>query len=76
MQNFVEADPRKNQLTVNLEHSKMTTGDGTEYPFEIDPSDQQKLLRGIDAIELTLENINLIKEFEHKDKKLRPWVYF
>ncbi|HJL81946.1 MAG TPA: 3-isopropylmalate dehydratase small subunit [Gammaproteobacteria bacterium] len=76
LQNFVEADPRKNQLTVNLEHSKMTTGDGTEYPFEIDPSDQQKLLRGIDAIELTLENINLIKEFEHKDKKLRPWVYF
>ena len=76
LQNFVEADPRKNQLTVNLEHSKMTTGDGNEYPFEIDPSDQQKLLRGIDAIELTLENINLIKEFEHKDKKLRPWVYF
>jgi 3-isopropylmalate dehydratase small subunit len=54
----------------------MTTGDGTEYPFEIDPSDQQKLLRGIDAIELTLENINLIEAFEHKDKKLRPWVYF
>ena len=76
LQTFVELNPAVNQLIVDLRATTITAGSNTKYRFYIEPSNQQNLLQGIDAIESTLKLMPSIEAFEKNDNQIRPWVYF
>jgi len=61
------------QVDLNLKQIKTPYGD--ILPFAIDAWRRESLLKGLDSIELGLTYRDKIKEFQRKDKVLRPWVY-
>ena len=75
LQTFIELNPAVNQLTVDLKATTISTGSNIHYPFAIEPSDQQNLLQGLDAIGSTLKRMSSIEAFEENDNHRRPWVY-
>ncbi len=62
------------RMTVDLENQLITTSDGVEIAFEVDPFRKHCLLNGLDDIGLTLEKKPAIDEFEKKAAQERPWV--
>ena len=62
------------KLTVDLEAQKVTSPDGTEYSFEIDPTRKHNLLNGLDDIGQTLEKGAAIDSYETALAQSRPWV--
>ncbi len=62
------------RMTVDLEAQTVTTSDGVEIPFEVDPFRKHCLLNGLDDIGLTLEKKDAIDAFEEAAAQARPWV--
>ena len=62
------------RMTVDLEAQKITTSEGDEISFEVDPFRKRCLLEGLDDIGLTLEKAASIDAFEAQATELRPWV--
>ena len=62
------------RLAVDLEAQTITTSEGTEIAFEIDPFRKHCLLNGLDDIALTLEKAPAIEAYETKMAVQRPWV--
>ena len=58
------------EITIDLE--AQTVG---AISFEINQADKKMLLKGLDAIALTLEHKGDIEAFLVADKKQRPWIY-
>jgi 3-isopropylmalate/(R)-2-methylmalate dehydratase small subunit len=56
------ADER--DLTVDIERCRITTPDGHQTPFELDPFRRRCLLEGLDDIALTLEHEEAIAAYE------------
>ena len=54
------------KLSVNLESQTLYDSEGLEDVFEIDPSIKNRLLNGLDDIEVTLESEIAISDFEDK----------
>ncbi|MBL3552440.1 3-isopropylmalate dehydratase small subunit [Rhodovulum sulfidophilum] len=62
------------RMTVDLESQVITTSDGIEIAFEVDPFRKHCLLEGLDDIGLTLNKAPAIDGFESKMAQERPWV--
>ncbi len=62
------------RMTVDLEAQTVTTSDGAEFSFEVDPFRKHCLLEGLDDIGLTLEKVAAIDAFESRAAAERPWV--
>jgi len=62
------------RMTVDLENQIITTSDGEEIAFEVDPFRKHCLLEGLDDIGLTLEKAPAIDGFEGRMAQDRPWV--
>jgi len=62
------------RITVDLEREVVTTSDGQEFAFSIDPFRRHCLLNGLDDIGLTMEKAPAIKTFETTMATSRPWV--
>ena len=60
-------------LSVNLVDQKVFNDDFT-IDFEIDAFKKKCLIEGLDEIGLTLQNSNIIEEFEKKYYKKYPWL--
>jgi 3-isopropylmalate/(R)-2-methylmalate dehydratase small subunit len=59
------ADPGRCEMTVDLEAQTITSaGDGRVLPFRFDARHRSMLLRGLDAVGLTLEMADDIRRFE------------
>jgi 3-isopropylmalate/(R)-2-methylmalate dehydratase small subunit len=52
------------RVTVDLERCKITDEDGFDHSFEIDEFRRERLLEGLDDIDLTLRHLDEIKAFE------------
>jgi 3-isopropylmalate/(R)-2-methylmalate dehydratase small subunit len=52
------------QVTVDLEALRVTDEEGFEAPFTVDPFRRRCLLEGLDDIDLTLKNLDRIRDFE------------
>ena len=48
---------------------------GQLIAFELDPTRKQRLLLGLDDIGLTLEDANIIREFETRHRQQQPWLF-
>jgi 3-isopropylmalate/(R)-2-methylmalate dehydratase small subunit len=71
----VEADPAKNQVTIDLTTCTVTAPDGNTHSFEIAPGDKEMLLEGLDGIAVTMRRDDEILAFQAKDRLNRPWIY-
>lgn len=63
------------ELTIDLEQQSITTPDGTDYSFEVDPFRKHCLLNGLDDIGLTLEDADKISEYEVERRAEAPWLF-
>ena len=71
------ADARKGanaRISVDLESQTVTTSEGQQFGFEIDPFRKHCLINGLDDIGLTLEKVTSIDTFEKRAATLRSWV--
>ena len=63
------------EVSVDLEAQTVTAPDGTSYSFEIDAARKDALLKGLDAIGVTLDGWDQIKAWQDADRAKRPWNY-
>ena len=61
------------RVTVNLETETVSDTSGLESPFEIESFRREALLRGVDAIALTLRHEAAISQFE-QNRDMEPWL--
>ncbi|MEH6787361.1 MAG: 3-isopropylmalate dehydratase small subunit [Paracoccus sp. (in: a-proteobacteria)] len=62
------------RMTVDLENQTVSTSDGQQFRFEIDPFRKHCLLNGLDDIGLTMEKSTAIDSYETQMEQARPWV--
>jgi 3-isopropylmalate/(R)-2-methylmalate dehydratase small subunit len=61
-------------ITVDLELQTVNGPDGAAYPFEIDASDRNRLLKGLDDVGLVLKHLPEIEAFEKRYHGDMPWL--
>ncbi|MFN3936430.1 MAG: 3-isopropylmalate dehydratase small subunit [Gemmobacter sp.] len=61
------------RMTVDLEAQTVTTSDGQQFRFDVDPFKKHCLLNGLDDIGLSLEKVAAIDAYEAKARASRPW---
>jgi len=72
---FAATEQEGYALTVDLPTQKITTPDGEAIPFELDAFRKHCLLNGLDDIDLTLQHVETIREFEERHRAARPWLF-
>ena len=68
-------DPQRCSLTLDLPTQSLhTAGDGQTLHFDIDPLHKEMLLRGLDAVGMSLTHAPDIHAFEARYFQANPWV--
>jgi 3-isopropylmalate/(R)-2-methylmalate dehydratase small subunit len=62
------------EMTIDLPNQVLTAPDQAAYSFEISPLRKDRLVRGIDDIDVTLEYRDAIESFEAKRRATIPWL--
>ncbi len=62
------------EMTVDLERQTLIAPDGASHAFEVDPARKERLIKGLDDIQITLGYADAIAGFEERQAKKRPWV--
>jgi 3-isopropylmalate/(R)-2-methylmalate dehydratase small subunit len=69
------ADPARCEMTVDLEQQLIVTpGDARMLRFDFDPLRRHMLLKGLDAVGVTMEYADEIREFEQDYFARQPWL--
>lgn len=63
------------ELVVDLEEQSVTAPDGASYAFDIEVSLKNKMLNGMDDIDMTLAERHLIEAFEAEHRTAQPWLF-
>lgn len=69
------ARAKDGEIVVDLENQRVQGPDSEVYRFQIDEFQKDCLLRGLDAIALTLEDEERIAAFEQRQRAEAPWLY-
>jgi 3-isopropylmalate/(R)-2-methylmalate dehydratase small subunit len=73
---MTEAEQGSNAVfTVDLAAQQVTTPEGRQVVFEVDPFRKHCLLHGLDDIAQTLEKAGSIQAFEERQMAEQPWLY-
>ncbi len=62
------------QLTIDLQAQTVTDGEQV-HGFDIDSALKEKMLKGMDDIDLTLAEAQLIRDFEVGHRQRQPWLF-
>ena len=62
------------QLTIDLQAQTVTDGEQV-HGFEIDSALKEKMLKGMDDIDLTLAEAQLIRDLEVGHRQRQPWLF-
>jgi 3-isopropylmalate/(R)-2-methylmalate dehydratase small subunit len=62
------------EITIDLPKQLLTAADGRAHAFEISALRKDRLLRGIDDIDITLSHRDAIESFEAKRRAAFPWL--
>jgi 3-isopropylmalate/(R)-2-methylmalate dehydratase small subunit len=62
------------EMTIDLPNQSLIAPDRSAYPFDISPLRKDRLVRGIDDIDVTLEYRDAIESFELKRRAAMPWL--
>ncbi len=68
-------EEKEYSLTIDLIGQVITTSLNDEIYFKIDPYRKDALLKGLDEIGQTLEDVDLIKTFEENHQNEFPWLF-
>jgi 3-isopropylmalate/(R)-2-methylmalate dehydratase small subunit len=68
------ADPATCEMTVDLQRQEIVTADSRTLRFEFDPLGRDMLLKGLDAVGLTMESSEQIRAFERRHLDAQPWL--
>lgn len=71
---WVAVDPQMNRVGIDLEALSIEA-EGTQIAFDCDEGARQMLLKGLDAIDLTLTRRDAIAEFITARRQSRPWLF-
>ena len=63
------------QLTIDLENLSVSTPEGDNYHIELKDGLQERLLKGMDDISMTLSLSDEIRAYESKRKQQVPWLF-
>jgi 3-isopropylmalate/(R)-2-methylmalate dehydratase small subunit len=69
------AEARQGRFVVDLESCRITSPQGLEVRFEVNPLRRELLLSGLDDIGMSLRLTREIAAFQVADRERRPWVY-
>lgn len=70
------ADAQKNyNLQIDLSTQTVVTPSAVTFHFEIDPILKDKMLSGMDDIDMTLAERELIEQFETAHRASQPWLF-
>jgi 3-isopropylmalate/(R)-2-methylmalate dehydratase small subunit len=61
-------------MTIDLPNQSLIAPDRSAHVFEISPLRKDRLVRGIDDIDVTLEYREAIESFELKRRAAMPWL--
>jgi 3-isopropylmalate/(R)-2-methylmalate dehydratase small subunit len=68
-------DARRCEFTVDLQVQTITShGDGRTIGFAFDPLRKEMLLKGLDAVGVTMQMADDIRRFENAYLAVRPWL--
>ena len=67
--------PSSARVTIDLPNTTVATAAGLSYRFAIEPVYRDMLLQGMDAIDVTLQRLDMIEEFQAGDRHKRSWAY-
>ncbi len=70
-----QVDAGHREVTVDLDAQTVTAPSGTTHSFAIDAARKDALLKGLDAIGVTLAGWDQIKAWQDADRVKRPWNY-
>jgi 3-isopropylmalate/(R)-2-methylmalate dehydratase small subunit len=69
------SDPSTCTMTVDLERQEIgTPADGKQLHFEFDPLRRHMLLKGLDAVGVTMQYADEIRRFERQHLESQPWL--
>ena len=71
---FLQAQDVVTDITVSLDAKKLLAGD-IEYDFVVEDNLLERIIFGLDDVDITLKDKNIIREFEESRKKTKPWIY-
>jgi len=61
-------------ITIFLDKKIVDTGKN-QIPFQVDNNLLERIIYGLDDVDITLKNKEIIKVFEQQRKKDKPWIY-
>ena len=71
---FSQTQGTSNEITVSLDAKKLTSA-AVEYSFEVEDNLLERIIYGLDDVDITLQDKDVIKEFEDSRMKSKPWIY-
>lgn len=71
---FSQTQDTSNEITVSLDAKKLTTT-SVEYSFEVEDNLLERIIYGLDDVDITLQDKSVIREFEDSRMKSKPWIY-
>ena len=71
---FSQTQDATNEITVSLDAKKLTSS-AVEYSFEVEDNLLERIIYGLDDVDITLQDKDVIREFEDSRMKSKPWIY-
>ena len=62
------------EISVSLDAKKLSIGD-IEYKFSVEDNLLERIIYGLDDVDITLQDKELIKDFENNRIKNKPWIF-
>ncbi len=62
------------EISVSLDAKKLSIGD-VEYKFSVEDNLLERIIYGLDDVDITLQDKELIKDFESNRIKNKPWIF-
>ena len=71
---FSQTQDTSNEITVSLDAKKLIIA-SVEYSFEVEDNLLERIIYGLDDVDITLQDKDVIREFEDSRMKNKPWIY-
>jgi len=71
---FLQYENSGSDMAINLEAKLIDTGDN-QISFDVDDNLLERIIYGLDDVDITLKHKDLIKRFEEERMKEKPWIF-
>ena len=71
---FLQYENSGSDMAINLETKLIDTGDN-QISFNVDDNLLERIIYGLDDVDITLKHKDLIKRFEEARMKAKPWIF-